>query len=223
MLNRRRGHDTKERILEAAGKIFAAKGYRDATHAEICRSAGTNVASINYYFGSKENLYREVFEHLTRQLRHLYPLDGGLPDAAPSEKRLRAYIRAHLRRLFDPEHIGDLHQIRMSEMFDPTGLLESLLARQLAQDRQLIQLILRDLLGPGVSKVDLEWCEMSIIGQCFIAVPGHKDGGPRKIFGLDETVVDHLSDHILTFSLAGIKAIRRKNNRQSKVTKAGSG
>ncbi len=223
MLNRRRGHDTKERILEAAGKIFAAKGYRDATHAEICRSAGTNVASINYYFGSKENLYRELFEHLSRRLRHLYPLDGGLPASAPAEQRLRAYIHAHLRRLFDPEHIGDLHQIRLAEMFDPTGLLEALLERQLAQDREIIQIILADLLGPNVSKRDLDWCEMSIIGQCFIAAPGHKDGGPRKIFGLDETVVDHLSDHILTFSLAGIKAIRRKNNRQSKVTKAGSG
>lgn len=223
MTNQRRGQDTKERILEAAGKIFAEKGYRDATHAEVCRRAETNVASINYYFGSKENLYREAFEHLTRQLRHLYPLDGGLPASAPAEKRLRAYIHAHLRRFFDPEHIGDLHQIRMSEIFDPTGLLENLLARQIVQDRLLIQIILRELLGPDVSKVDMEWCEMSIIGQCFLAVPGHKDGGPRKIFGLDEKVVDQLSDHILTFSLAGIKAIRRKNGCQSKIAKTKSG
>ncbi|OQC04924.1 MAG: putative HTH-type transcriptional regulator YttP [Candidatus Hydrogenedentes bacterium ADurb.Bin101] len=210
MLNRRRGHDTKERILEAAGKIFAAKGYRDATHAEICRSAGTNVASINYYFGSKENLYRELFEHLSRRLRHLYPLDGGLPASAPAEQRLRAYIHAHLRRLFDPEHIGDLHQIRLAEMFDPTGLLEALLERQLAQDREIIQIILADLLGPNVSKRDLDWCEMSIVGQCFIAAPVHKDGGPRKIFGLDQTVVEDLTAHIFMVSLAGIQAVRKK-------------
>jgi len=210
MPTQRRGSDTKKRLLEAACKVFAAKGYRDATHAEICRRAETNVASINYHFGSKENLYREVFEHLTRQLRHLYPLDGGLPDFAPAGKRLRAYIHAHLRRLFDPEHIGDLHQIRMSEMFDPTGLLESLLARQLAEDREIIQLILAGLLGPNVSKRDLDWCEMSIIGQCFIAAPMHKDGGPRKIFGLNESLVDDLTEHIFTVSLAGIRAVRKK-------------
>lgn len=210
MSNQRRGHDTKERILEAAGKIFAAKGYRDATHAEICRSAGTNVASINYYFGSKEKLYREVFEHLTGRVKNLYPLDGGLPLSSPPVNRLRAYIQAHLRRMFDPEIIGDLHQIRMSEMFEPTGLLEDLLVRQLAEDRKLIQVILVDLLGSNASKKDRDWCEMSIIGQCFIAAPVHKDGGPRVIFGLDATVVELLAEHILTFSLAGIKAVRRK-------------
>ena len=59
MTNQRRGQETKEAILENACKVFAEKGYRDATHAEICRCAGTNVASINYYFGSKENLYRK--------------------------------------------------------------------------------------------------------------------------------------------------------------------
>lgn len=211
MSNRRRGHDTKSRILEAACGIFAAKGYRDATHAGICRCAGTNVASINYYFGSKENLYRDVFEHLTQRVQNLYPLDGGLSRSARPVDRLRAYIHAHLLRMFDPENIGDLHQIRMSEMFEPTGLLEDLLARQLARDRELIQVILADILGPQASQKDLDWCEMSIIGQCFIAAPVHKDGGPREIFGLDATVVEDLTAHIFAFSLAGIKALRRKS------------
>ncbi len=210
MSNRRRGHDTKERILEAACSIFAAKGYRDATHAAICHCAGTNVASINYYFGSKENLYRDVFEHLTQRVRNLYPLDGGLSRSARPVDRLRAYIHAHLLRMFDPENIGDLHQIRMSEMFEPTGLLEDLLARQLARDRELIQVILADLLGPQASQKDLDWCEMSIIGQCFIAAPVHKAGGPREIFGLDANVVEALTEHIFLFSLAGIKAVRRE-------------
>lgn len=216
MSNRRRGQDTKERVLEAACKVFARKGYRDATHAEICRDAQANVASINYYFGSKENLYREVFDYLSRRVRQLYPLDGGLSATADPEKRLHAYIYAHLRRMFDPENIGDLHQIRMAEMFDPTGLLEKLLARDLARNRELIQEILAQLLGPGASKMDLDWCEMSVVAQCFIAVPGHKDGGPRKIFGLDESVVSLLADHVFMFSLAGINAIRHRSEVQLK-------
>ena len=211
MPSRRRGQDTKERILEEACRIFADKGYRTATHAEICSSAGTNVASINYYFGTKENLYREVFEHLKQRENRLYPLDGGLLETAPAEERLRAYILGHLRRMFDPENLGGLHKIRMAEMFDPTGVLEKPARRQLAEDREKIQRLLAELLGPDVSQTDLEWCEMSIIGQCFIAMPAHGDKGPRKIFGLDKNVLDRLGEHIFRFSLAGIEAIRRHN------------
>ena len=123
MSERRRGQETKDRILEEACKVFAEKGYRDATHAEICRRAGTNVAAVNYYFESKEALYRAAFEHLARKADTLYPLDGDLPPTAAPEERLRAFIHAHLSRMFDPKRLGHLHRIRMAEMFDSTGLL----------------------------------------------------------------------------------------------------
>lgn len=210
MNERRRGEDTKDRILEEACKVFAEKGYRDATHAEICSRAGSNVASINYYFGSKENLYRAVFDHLRQEVERLCPLDGNLPATASTEKRLEAFIRGHLSRIYNPELMGDLHRIRMAEMFDSTGLLDELLQRQLAKDREQVQAILRELLGPGASQRDIEWCEMSIVGQCFLGGPGPSDKGPRALFGLSADEVGHLTDHILRFSLAGIKAIRRK-------------
>jgi AcrR family transcriptional regulator len=210
MINPRRGEGTKEKILDEACKVFAEKGYRDATHAEICRRAGTNVAAINYYFSSKESLYQAVFERLTQKVDRLYPLDGGLPASAPPEKRLHAFIHGHLSRMFDPDRLGGLHRIRMAEMFDPTGLLEELLAGQLARDREQVQSILRELLGPERSQRDVEWCELSIVGQCFMAAPGPRDKGPRSIFRLGAGEVDRLAEHILHFSLAGVKAVRRK-------------
>jgi len=215
MHDRRRGEATRERILEVACRVIAESGYRDATHAEICRLAGANAAAVNYYFASKENLYRAVFEHLTRKVERLYPLDEGLAQTAPPEKRLRAFIHAHLSRMFDPDLLGDLHRIRMAEMFDPTGLLDELLDRQLAYDREHVQLILRELLGPRASQRDVEWCEMSTVSQCFIGAPGPHGKGPRAVFGLGATDVERLTDHILTFSVAGVKAIRQKHEEHS--------
>ncbi len=211
MSDRRRGQDTKERVLEEACKVFAEKGYRDATHAEICRRASTNAAAVNYYFESKEALYRAVFEHLTQKAESLYPLDGGLSATTVPAERLRAFIHAHLSRMFDPERLGYLHRIRMAEMFDATGLLVEPLNRRLAQDREHVLRILRELLGPEALQREVEWCELSIVGQCFMAIPGPDEKGPRVIFGLNATEVDHLADHILMFSLAGVEAIRRKS------------
>lgn len=215
MRSPRRELNTKEAILESACKIFAEKGYRGATHAEICSAAGANVASINYYFGSKENLYKAAFDHLTERMEGRYPLDGGIPSDAPAEERLRAFVHAHLRRLFDPDLVGGRHRIRMLEIAEPTGLLEPTLSDQLARARALLQDILRTLGGATLSQRDVEWCELSIIGQCFMAVPNcDPAGGPRKVFRLDVTSVDALTEHIVSFSLAGIRAIYRKHEKE---------
>ena len=51
----------RERLLEEAEALFAEKGYTAVSIREIIAAADCNVASINYYFGNKKNLYLEVF------------------------------------------------------------------------------------------------------------------------------------------------------------------
>lgn len=211
MTERTRGQETRQRILEEACKVFGEKGFRDATHTEICSRAAANVAAINYYFGTKESLYRAVFEHLSVRAEDLYPFGEGLPDDAPPELRLRAFIHAFLGRIFDPEELRSLHYIRMAEMFDPTGLLDDLMERYLAGDRAHILGILRQLLGPGASRQDLEWCEMSVVGQCLMAARGPRDDRGKDLFGFNEAGVDRIAGHIVEFSVAGIEAIRQRS------------
>ena len=59
---------TRDRILLEAGPIFAAKGFRATTIREICEQANVNVASINYYFGDKQQLYQQTVV-LAREMR----------------------------------------------------------------------------------------------------------------------------------------------------------
>jgi len=62
--------DTKDRILGAAEKLFMERGYAATSLREITAAAGVNLAAVNYHFGSKEALVREVFE------RRLGPLNA---------------------------------------------------------------------------------------------------------------------------------------------------
>lgn len=55
--------ETKEKILKAASMLFADKGFEGTSVREIARSAEVNVASVNYYFSSKENLFQEILKN----------------------------------------------------------------------------------------------------------------------------------------------------------------
>jgi AcrR family transcriptional regulator len=61
--------DTRERILAAAEEEFMTRGFVGTSLRAITSSAGVNLAAVNYHFGSKEALIREVFA------RHLGPLN----------------------------------------------------------------------------------------------------------------------------------------------------
>ena len=53
----------KETIIQSALKLFSAKGFEGTSVREIASDAGVNVAMINYYFTSKENLFKSVVEY----------------------------------------------------------------------------------------------------------------------------------------------------------------
>ena len=62
-------HETRTRILDAAEELFMQHGFEATSMRLLTAKAGVNLAAVNYHFGSKEALIREVFA------RHLGPLN----------------------------------------------------------------------------------------------------------------------------------------------------
>ena len=54
-------HGARSRLVLAALRQFAEKGFEAATTREICEAAGANISAIRYYFGDKAGLYRAAF------------------------------------------------------------------------------------------------------------------------------------------------------------------
>ena len=69
------GLETRRQLLYAASEVFAEKGFRGATIAEICQKAKANTAAANYHFGSKEALYVESWRYAFDKSLQAYPPD----------------------------------------------------------------------------------------------------------------------------------------------------
>jgi AcrR family transcriptional regulator len=81
---------TRHRLLDVAGEFFAQAGYQHATVRNICAKAHSNIASINYHFGDKAALYREVVRHAARLVQA--SSIAKLPSEASAAQRLGMLI-----------------------------------------------------------------------------------------------------------------------------------
>lgn len=199
---------TPQNLLAAASAVFAHKGYRDATIAEICERAGANVAAANYHFGDKETLYKEAWRHSFSESVKSHPPDGGVSDNAPPEERLRGRVAALLCRIADKTSHEFLFV--QKELAHPTGLLDEVMQREIRPLREKMETLVRELLGPRASDMQVRFCVTSIITQCInpmVATKGRKKMREGKASARVDDI-EAYSNHVVSFSFGGIRAIR---------------
>lgn len=203
---------TQERLLVSASRIFAEKGYQDTTIAEICELAQTNIASVNYHFGDKENLYLQAWRYAFQQDLKKYPPDGGIPTDTSAAERLGGRIRALIARIADPD--SDFFAIVYKEMARQTNLLEKIMEQEIIPQHLAMTQLIAELLGENATAKQIQFCHASIIGQCFhlLKVKHLKVSDAARSYVMDLNDAALFADHIVAFSLAGIKAIREKNS-----------
>ncbi len=221
---RKDAQETRQRLLAAAAEIFAAKGFWEATHAEICAKANANTAAVNYHFNSKENLYVEAWRHAFEESIKAYPMDGGVGPNAPAAEQLHGRILAFMQRMGDPNNYEV--EIMHKEMANPTGLLSEAIHQVFEPAQKDLQRIVRKLLGEGTTEQQIVLCEMSLMGQCFgpmLHLRGTRmdPNAPHPPAPPFEFGVEELADHVTRFTLAGIKGIREsiKKGRKAPQTR----
>ncbi|MGH7929536.1 MAG: CerR family C-terminal domain-containing protein [Candidatus Binatia bacterium] len=193
-------------MLEAAGEIFAARGYQSATTRQICERAGANIAAINYHFGDKEGLYMAVLGSVPKAYAEKYPPDLGLTVGATAEQKLRAYLRSLLHRVFDEGRPGWHAKLIAREMIEPTRALDTLVEEAARPVHQELTSIIRELLGSGATEEAVRLCTLSIMSQCVYY--HHARSIIRRLYpeqGYGRKDIDRLADHITRFSIGALK------------------
>jgi AcrR family transcriptional regulator len=97
------GRTTRERILDAAERLFAAQGFHAVSVRDITASAGVDVALVNYHFGGKLALFEDVFMRRAEVLNaeRLRRLELVVAKAAPKPPSIEAIIDAFTHPLLD--------------------------------------------------------------------------------------------------------------------------
>lgn len=108
-------------IMEAAEKLFAAKGFEGSSVRDIADAAGVNLAMISYYFGSKEKMMEALFEYRGNFMK--LKLENLLADESitPWEK-IQAVVDQYLERLLNNP---DFYRIMSREQMESSNTMIS--------------------------------------------------------------------------------------------------
>lgn len=202
--------DTRTRLIEAAGEVFAEAGFNQATIRDICARAGANIAAVNYHFRDKETLYAETVAHAHRYSMEQYPMDGGVPTSAPVERRIEGFIRSFLAKILDPNRPTWHGRIMSREMQEPTLSLDMIVESGVRPNFHYLCSLVREM-GPHLNSIEVEGSGASIIGQilhyfhCRRVIGrlyrDRTDGFPYDL--------ELLTAHITAFSLAAIRGLEQ--------------
>jgi len=201
---------TRERILEAATTLFAEQDFRRVTVRAICRAAGVNVAAVNYHFGDKAALYREVVQAALDAMRGTTEESRRLGEGLSPEEQLRVFVRTFVRRLLEAGHRGQprIQRLFQRELAQPSEHLERVIAEGVRPRIEYLSGILSRILGCPAHDPRVLRCIFSIQSQAFAVVPGPI--ARRLGFAPTPADAEALAEHITRFSLGGVRAVARE-------------
>ncbi len=194
---------TRDRLLEAAGEIFAEFGYRQTTVRDICRRGQANVAAVNYYFGDKEALYLAAVERAHISSAGLENVVW--PPGWSAQQKLRVFIRQWLEQQLADDRPSWHMKLMLREMSDPTDACVKLVEAYIRPMAETLRGIIQELL-PGELDEQRGWMiGFSVVSQCLF----YKVHRPIAELLVGTEMYSHfnivaIAEHITQFSLAAL-------------------
>lgn len=195
--------DVRNRLLDAAEKLFGERGFADTSVRDITSEANCNVAAVNYHFGSKDKLYIEMFRRHMEKLfaKHKVNIEKVMSSANPTlEKLLETIAETALEAISKNDKRIPMLKLMVRETLNPQ-LKEELVSLDILKDLlsricdALMQLV------PGLTQQRAMLCVYSLEGMIMHPMLFH-DYYSDLFF---DVPVDELVKHIARFSAAGLR------------------
>lgn len=208
--------DTRERILDAAERLFMAHGYEGTSMRLITRAAGVNLAAVNYHFGSKESLMQEVFRRRLdwlneERLRVLNEMEAAADGQPLKPSLIVDGFFGTLLRLADADERGGITFLRLlgRTLTEPSEFIRVFLAQEYAAVMERYKEALFKAL-PEVPKAEIVWRFHFMLGATSYAIAGTDALRLVTDWQIDGEEMpdrlDRLVPRLMSFLLGGLRA-----------------
>lgn len=190
----------KQRILEAAERLFANRGFLNVAAAEIAREAGVAHGLLFHHFGSMEDLYAEVSKVAAQRMDQLQLASF---RGKTAREQVASFLRAHLRAVKQRE--GDaLFRARSHNVAINTRIAEIWEASRLEAIHRLCLV-----LGLDAPSRAARACLRAWIGfhdQLVLAWLADRSVSEREVLAWSLRQLEHLAKDVLNVDLGRVVA-----------------
>jgi AcrR family transcriptional regulator len=204
--------DTKERILDAAERLFAEHGFAGTSLRVITAEAAVNLAAVNYHFHSKDALIEAVFARRAGPLnqKRLALLDACEAAAGDGPLPLEPVIHAIVRPIIELRRDADLGGVDLRRLMgrmyvEPGERVRKILLDQMREVARRFTLALRRAL-PEVPLVELIWRMHFGVGVMIHTLVGTYHLEVLSGGLCDPSDVDGTIERMVAFLAAGLRA-----------------
>jgi AcrR family transcriptional regulator len=195
---------TRDRIMKAAERLFAERGYDGTSVRAIVAKARVNQAAINYHFDGKDGLYREVLRTAFRAMTEDQLAHAEETKAMSREDALRTFIRRQLHPLMGRDEYSRYMRIFNWETLRPSAVFRALLSEEAAPFMGLAADLVRRFL-PDADARTVTVASIWLIGQSSVFLRNREALAQPPIgLVLDDTVVEWLSQQIGNWIVGGL-------------------
>jgi len=211
--------NTKIKIIEAAGEIFAEKGYQNTTVRDICKKANVYQLSINYHFGSKENLFKEVL-YKTYQDTYEANIEKKVKDLSP-EKQLEEIISSRAHSIFSNDKRGYFFKISLSQTAEHNKLFEDIVYPIMKKNFYFVRSVFSEISNNTFDEFELNYCAYLLISHIsifnmfkkakfilFNADNSQKDYNKENEYNPSEEQLEKFIIYVKKFIFAGVEKMK---------------
>jgi AcrR family transcriptional regulator len=198
------GEATRANIIEAAGQLFAERGYADTTSKAICERARTNIAAVNYYFGSRDELYLALLREVHKRLMSMNFLGEIAGSALSAEDKLGVFLEGLVSAIVDSRSWHT--RLWAREILAPSPLLSQVMREETLPKFQVLGGIVGEITGLPAGTPALTCCVLSVLAPCLVLLVLDRSV-ESPVQALFDRPAAELAAQMRALALEGLKAV----------------
>ena len=199
---------TRAALIKSATAVFAEYGYDGGSVRLITQRAMANQAAVNYHFGGKDGLYREVLIAATRAFEENAFLDSEELDALSPDEALRRYLHQFLLPLVKRDRVSRYLRIFAWESVRPSETFSAFIAQSPPRIFRLAERVVRRFLPEDASAETVTFATLWLAQQpMFFVREAERLAKPPFSLKFDEDALERLVDTLATLSLRGLAGV----------------